>query len=57
VRIKTFRHGVRLLPAVALLALAPTSAGTAHAEEKAAVTFNKNFEGGALGKIERLGDA
>ena len=27
------------------------------AQEKSAITFNKNFEGGALGKIEKLGDA
>ena len=27
------------------------------AQEKSTITFNKNFEGGALGKIEKLGDA
>lgn len=27
------------------------------AEEQPSITFNKNFEGGALGKIEKLGDA
>ncbi|HEY0552157.1 MAG TPA: M14-type cytosolic carboxypeptidase, partial [Verrucomicrobiae bacterium] len=26
------------------------------AQEKPAITFNKNFEGGSLGKIEKLGD-
>src|SRR4029077_8663220 len=27
------------------------------AQENLAITFNKNFEGGALGKIEKLGDS
>src|SRR6266498_2467762 len=30
---------------------------TATAQDKPVITFNKNFEGGALGKIEKLGDA
>src|SRR5262245_13853857 len=28
--------------------------GTTDAQERSALTFNKNFEGGALGKIEQL---
>ena len=39
--------------AFATLALAWPAA----AQEQAAITFNKNFEGGALGKIEKQGDA
>ncbi len=37
--------------------LAAALALSAAAQEKPAVTFNKNFEGGSLGKIEKLGDA
>jgi hypothetical protein len=34
-----------------------TLAWSLAAQEKAVITFNKNFEGGALGKIEKLRDA
>jgi hypothetical protein len=52
---KSAFHRICLHLTASLVWLALTALGAA--QEIPAISFNKNFEGGALGKIEKLGDA
>src|SRR6267378_6917687 len=57
-RLQVVKNALRLFSTIVA---APLSAcflfvGMVVAQERVEPSFNKNFEGGALGKIERLGD-